>query len=59
MQMMSKPYIPPLFHALLDNLVFPATAVDERMKVQLKRYEEEVAAAASVGAGTSDFATPR
>ena len=35
------------------------TAVDERMKVQLKKYEEEVAAAASVGAGTGDVVAPR
>lgn len=40
--------------------VYRATAVDERMKVQLKKYEEEVAAAASAGgAGTSDGAAVR
>ena len=29
------------------------------MKVQLKKYEEDVAAAASVGAGTGDVVAPR
>ena len=39
--------------------VLLVTAVDERMKVQLKKYEEDVAAAASVGAGTGDVVAPR
>ena len=40
--------------------VYLPKAVDERMKVQLKRYEEELAAAASAGgAGTSDGAASR
>ena len=39
--------------------VLLVTAVDERMKVQLKKYEEDVTAAASVGAGTGDVVAPR